>query len=279
MSNPSFPFGVRLIRFSTEEATQFAANFSSGRRKGYGYAVLDEDNLKDPDIYIANGDDLKALVILSDLRPGVARPALVVGSSSVELPYSRIARPIDWTRLFEVLDDMVERRADALSRLGASELVSVPERRRSHRLDLDLTDPAEYARMRTRMPDDAGVLVVDKSPAIHSYLAERLMRHNMPVAWVNDECRAIELCRRDHMAVVMINTSAPGVDPYRLCKAVKENSCLAKVIVIFLVGKPFVYETEKARQAGADGFLTKPLSSNQLIAALKKFLPSLLRKS
>jgi CheY-like chemotaxis protein len=47
--------------------------------------------------------------------------------------------------------------------------------------------------------------------------------------------------------------------------------------VIFLIGKPFVYDPLQARDAGADGYLTKPLASNHLLSALKKFLPPLWR--
>ena len=277
MTNPSFPFAVRLIGFSKQDADLFTATFAIEQGKGYGYLCLAEDDLKDPDLYIVNAEELKGLVTLSDLRPSEVRPALLIGTPEISLPYPVVERPILWHKLFEALDQIIEKRADALSRLDAAGVISVAERRRRDRLDLDLTDPSEYERMRTKVPDDVGVLIVDKSPAIHSYLAERLMRHNMPVAWVNDEARAAALCAQRSMAVVMINTSTPGVDPYRLCKNIKDASRVARTSVIFLVGKPFVYDPVQARDAGADGFLTKPLVSNQLLAALKKFLPALSR--
>lgn len=277
MSTSSFPFAIRLIGFSRQEADLFDATFAVEQGKGYGYACLAEDNLKDPDLYIANADELKALVVLSDLRPSEVRPALLVGTPDIPLPYPSVERPMQWHKLFEALDQLIELRADALSRLDAAGVIAVPERRRRDRLDLDLTDPAEYQRMRVKVPHDVGVLIVDKSPAIHSYLAGKLMRYNMPVAWVNDEAKAVELCTQRNMAVVMINTSTPGVDPYRLCKAIKQASRIKRTTVIFLVGKPFVYDTALAHEAGADGFLSKPLASNQLLTALKKFLPALSR--
>jgi hypothetical protein len=178
MSNYNFPFAVRLIGFSNQEAVAFEAIFAVEHGKGYGYFSLSEDNLKDPDIFIANADELKALVALSDLRPSVVRPALLVGSPSIALPYPRVERPIRWHKLFEILDDLVEKRADALSRLDASAVVSVAERRRRDRLDVDLTDPSEYPQMRTRLPDDIGVLIVDKSPAIQSYLSVSFVQDN-----------------------------------------------------------------------------------------------------
>ncbi|HEY0845833.1 MAG TPA: response regulator [Noviherbaspirillum sp.] len=275
MTNRTFPFAVRLIGFSDEESVGFESAFGIERNRGYSYFRLTEHNLQDPDLYIANADELKALVSLVDLRPSNVRPALLVGHPAIALPYPRIARPVEWESLLEALDTLVEKRADALSRLEASDVVTVPERRRRDRLDLDLTDPAEYERMRAKVPKNGVVLVVDKSPALRDYLADLLVRQKVPVAWVNDEVDAVELCKQEPVAAVMINTSTPGVDPYRLCWAIKEKDSPVKTSVIFLVSKPFIYDVQQATYVGADGFLNKPLASHHLITALKKSLPHL----
>jgi len=274
MTTPTFPFAVRLIGFSPEEETLFDENFTVRQGRGYGYFRLVEDNLQDPDLYIANGRQLKALVTLADLRPSGVRPAMLVGAPDVMLPYPVVDHPVRWEQLFGTLDNLVEKRADALSRLEASDIVTVPERRRRDRIDLDLSDPAEYEKMRARVPEKGAVLVVDKAPALRDYLSDLLARQKVRVLWVNDETGAVEICKREPVAVVMINTSTPGVDPYRLCWAIKEKDSPVRVAVVFLVSKPFVYDLQQARYVGADGFLNKPLASHHLVAVLKKFLPS-----
>lgn len=275
MSNQTFPFAVRLIGFSNQELEGFASAFESVRSRGYSYFHATEHNLQDPDLYVANADELKALVTLADLKPSDVRPALLVGRPAIELPYPRVGRPIHWNDMLDALDSLVEKRADALSRLEASDVVMVPERRRRDRLDIDLTDPAEYEKMRAKVPRNGMVLVVDKSPALRDYLADLFARQKVPVAWVSDEVEAVELCKQQAVAAVMVNTSTPGVDPYRLCWAIKEKDSPVKTTVIFLISKPFEYDVEQARYVGADGFLNKPLASHHLITALKKSLPHL----
>lgn len=277
MQTPSFPFAVRLIGFSRQEADVFEATFTSEQGKGYGYFRLADENLQDPDLYLVNADELRALATLSDLAPSDVRPALLVGTPSVALPYACVERPLRWSTLFEALDGLVEKRADALSRLDASGVVTVPERRRRDRVDLDLTDPRDYARMRAKLPVNGGILIVDKNPAFRSYLSDLLMRHNMPVAWAGDEAKAAAMCGQQSMAVVMINTATPDIDPYRLCKAIKQATRVEKTTVIFLVSKPVVYDSELARSAGVDGYLNKPVASHHLLTVLRKFLPSLSR--
>ena len=272
MSSQTFPFAVRVIGFTGDEEKAFDEHFAARRGRGFSYIRLEEGNLQDPDLYIANGTQLKALVTLADLRPSDVRPAMLVGRPDLDLDYPWVDAPLRCEQLFEALDGLVEKRADALSRLEASDIVAVPERRRRDRLDLDLTDPAEYERMRAMVPPDGALLVVDKAPALRDYLSDLLARQKMQVLWVNNEVEAVEICKRDKVAVVMINTSTPEVDPYRLCWAVKEKNSPIRVAVMFLVSKPFVYDVEQARFVGADGFLKKPLASHHLIKALKKFL-------
>lgn len=272
MPNSPFPFAIRMIGFSEQESRDFDAVFATEQGKGYSYARLAEDNLQDPDLYIANAEQLKALATLVDLRPGDIRPALLIGTPGIDLPYPRVARPVQWHQLFEALDRLVEKRADALARLEASDVVVVPERRRRERLDLDLTDPAEYVKMRGKVPANGKVLVVDRNPALRDHLAELLRRHNVPVAWAGTESKAVELCQQP-TAMVMINTSAPGVDPYSLCRSIRQQHPQVKIAVIFLVGKPFEYDLQLARHVGADGFMNKPLAPHHLMSVMKKFLP------
>lgn len=267
----NFPFAVRLIGFSTEETALIDTHFAERRSKGYSYFPLPEDNLQDPDLFLANATEWKALVALSYLGPSAVRPVLLVGTPEIELPHARVSSPINWPQLMSALDELIEKRADTLSRLEASDVVTVPERRRRERLDVDLTDPGEYLRMR-QPPVIGGVMIIDKNSALSDYIAGLLARRKVPVNWADDENAALEFCGKSKISLVMINTSTPMVDPYRLCEAIKTRIA-ERATVIFLVGKSFSYNQARARQAGCDGFLNKPVTGNCLISILKKFLP------
>lgn len=272
MSANSFPFAVRLIGFNQQETEIFDATFALDQGKGYGYFRLAEDNLQDPDLYIANAEELKALIALSDLRPNNIRPVLLVGTPSIPLPYASVERPIRWQRLFEALDGLIEKRADTLAGLEASDIVQVPERRRRNRVDIDLTDPSDYAGLRTELPHGGAILLIDKTPAFRDFVAEFMARYQIEVLWARGESEAEGACVRQRISVVLINTSVPDVDPFRLCQTVKTARPKDKTSVILLVSKSGDYDIDLARKAGVDGFLTKPVASHHLISALKKFM-------
>lgn len=270
-----FPFAVRLIGFAPAEQEGIAGHFALEREHGYRYVALEEDNLQDPDLHLANADDLHALAEVADLRPGDLRPVLLLGTPKADLDCPGIPRPLDGGRLLAGLDRLVERRADALSRLEASDVVRVSERRRRPRPHLDLGDPARYETMRRRIPEDGVVLVVDRRPELGEVLAGMLRRFGRMVERVESETAAIAIRQRRPVALLLINTSTPHVDPYRLCWALQEQGAQTRTACVLLVGPHFMLDREQARFAGVDGFLRKPLTTPQLLSVLKRFLAML----
>jgi CheY-like chemotaxis protein len=275
MSPPPFPFAVRLIGFSADDVLRFNALFSTQKGKASRYFVLGEGNLQDPDLYICRAADMHALVQLSHLSPSEVRPALLVGSPPMALPYAQVRDPIDWHELTKALDTLLGKRADALAQLEASDIVLVPERRRRERIDPDCTDPAHYEKMRKPIPEDGIVLVLDRSPVLSDFLSDLLIRHRMRVEYTRDERAAVAMSALNPTALMFVNTSTPGVDPYRVGSAVKEKNAPRRTTVILLVSKPFFYDVSRATQAGLDGYLNKPLASHHLVSTLKKFIPRL----
>lgn len=274
MQNHRLPFAVRLIGFSEQEADLFAATFAVERGRRYDYFCLTPGNLQDPDLYLVNADDLKALATLSALDAGDARPALVLGTPLVALPYVCVERPIRWRKLFDAIDGLGDKRVQALSRLYASHIVPVPELRRGTRLDLDLTDPADYQRMRSPVPSEARLLIVDRNCALRDHVTELLGGHPVSVDWLSDARFAVDHCQCWRISLVLINTVTLEIDPYQLCKSIKQSRAFQhRTVVIFLATQSFVYNVLEGQRAECDGFLNQPLTNHVLLAVLQKFLP------
>lgn len=263
------PFALRLIGYSVEDRTELSRHFAIHHKNGgFAYHALHEDNLLCPDLYLVNADSPDALVALDRLRPAPLRPALLVGSAPAALPYPFLLTPPDTETLLDGLDRLVEQRAEALSRLDASDKVTVPERRR--RLPPDMQG-AEYAALR-RQAKEGGVLVVDKDAAFSETLARMLAPRRVRVDRANDFRTATILCKQFDTSLVFINTGTPAVDPYQLCEAIKTTGG-HPITIIFVVGRYFSYHSAWAKAAGCEGFVTRPLTERQISSLLEKFLP------
>jgi CheY-like chemotaxis protein len=271
MSQKTPTIAIRLIGFPPKEEETFFTVLSVLREKGYTYNCLKPGSLQDPDIYIANADDIKALAILSDLHPTEARPALLIGRPKLDLPYVVMPRPIKWRKLFDLLDELIDRRALLLTTLSAFNVVTVPERRRRERLDLDLTDPDMYLKMRSQRAAN-GIMIVDKDTRLKDYVTAAMESNNIEVDLAHSPAEALDINGKRNIGLIMINTSIPDADPYLLCANLRAQVQQQQSTIIFLINKSFPYDLKTAEQVGCDGFLNKPLSRKVVEMTIRKFL-------
>ena len=265
-----FPISIRLLGFNAEEGALMCAMLGRGPKSGTAYSCLHADSLQEPDVYIGNADDVKALATLTG-HPHVAQPSLLVGAPPVELPFPRLERPVDERALHELLGEIVERRSAERDQASARALPVVPERRRRKRLDFDLTDPAVYQSLR-KAPPRGAVLIVDKGGAFRDHVAKLMAGRELSVEWTDSPATAVRLCDETPVAVVMINTSTPGIDAYGLAKTIKAQRGAVRIAVVLLVSPAFAYSAARARAAGVRGLLDKPVADRHLVGSLKKLL-------
>ena len=272
MHAQKYPFAVRLIGFPADEAALIGGALVHAPAGGPVYSCLCDDSLQDPDLLIANADDALALARLMGERPGPARPALVVGAHCGALPFPRLARPLDLRQLFSELAVLLAVRGEAEA-VGATGngAHGVIERRRHPRPDFDLGDPADYC-ARRRPPPDGAVLVVDMGGAFRDHLARLVGARKLAIAWTDCERAAVRLCEETPVSLVLVNTSAPGLDPYALCAQIKSLDAAARIAVVLLVGPNFRYDAARARAAGVRGLLDKPVADRHLVATLHRLL-------
>ncbi|MEO7030890.1 MAG: response regulator [Herbaspirillum sp.] len=271
MPQPRATVAVQLIGFPTREAIILESTLSVGTSHSHRYLRVPEGSLQQPDLFIANADKLEALTTLVGLVPSSARPALLIGEPQLHLSYACIPRPIRWSRLFEVLEQLVAERATVLAGLDATQDSLVLERRHRSRVDIDLTNPEDYRRMRRRAPATGSrVLVIDGTPELRDSLAPALKLHGIAIDWTDAQTL-------NHSgsppALVLLNVAATKVNPYQLCAEFKQRGEGNQTAVVLLVGKGFIYDHKQAASVACDGFLMAPLSRFQLLQALNRFLP------
>ena len=251
MTTDRRPLAVRLVGFPPEAGHALAHGLSRAPAEGPSYLCLSEDSLQDPDIYLANGTELRALAVIASLAAGDIRPALVLGATGVLLPYPNLPLPVQWSAMYAELARLVERRAAVLAGLSPSVDSLVPERRRHERLDLDLTDPDVYEKMRKPRREGA-VVCVDANARFSEQLGQSLKQFGTTVLWAVDGVAALAICRQRAVAVVLIDFASPIIDHYLLCAQVRSEETHPEVV--FLVQSAHDYDVTRGRAAGAAGY-------------------------
>ena len=76
---------------------------------------------------------------------------------------------------------------------------------------------------------------------------------------------------RDHgPAVIFCDILMPRLDGYQTCAIIKRNAKYSGVPVVMLSSKDGVFDKARGRMVGAQDYLTKPFTKDQLLQAVQQ---------
>jgi len=116
------------------------------------------------------------------------------------------------------------------------------------------------------------LLLADDSVTIQKVIGITFANEDYQLDIVDNGDSALEHARDQRPDLVLADVYMPGKNGYELCAAVKQDSELAAVPVILLTGTFEPFDEDKARQAGADSWISKPFESQYLIDQVEELL-------
>jgi DNA-binding response OmpR family regulator len=123
-----------------------------------------------------------------------------------------------------------------------------------------------------RRPDGspARVLVVDDEPALTDAVAGALRYEQWSVRTAADGRAAVAAARAFQPDAVVLDWMLPDMDGLRVLRALRE--VLPDVCVLFLTARDAVEDRIRGITAGADDYVTKPFSLEEVLARLRGLL-------
>src|SRR4030081_1893046 len=115
----------------------------------------------------------------------------------------------------------------------------------------------------------ARVLVVDDVPANVKLLEARLSAEYFDVMTAVSGQEALAICERAECDVVLLDVMMPDMDGFEVCRKLKSNPATHHLPVVMVTALDQPSDRVKGLQAGADDFLTKPVSDVALIARVR----------
>ena len=117
--------------------------------------------------------------------------------------------------------------------------------------------------------DRAHILVVDDEPQITRVLRTTLAAHGYEIRVANDGEMALEIMKDWAPHLVITDLAMPNLDGIQLCRQVRTFS---QVPIIVLSVRGNEHQKVEALDAGADDYVTKPFSMNELLARVRAIL-------
>ncbi len=116
---------------------------------------------------------------------------------------------------------------------------------------------------------DRHILVVDDNPQIRELLKECL-RDYYRVSEAEDGKSALDRVKETVPDLIISDVIMPGMDGFDLCRALKSDETYRNIPVILLTAKTSELMRVEGMDAGADDYIPKPFSPDDLLEKIKK---------
>ncbi len=115
----------------------------------------------------------------------------------------------------------------------------------------------------------ARVLVVDDVPANVKLLEARLSAEYFDITTAYSGAEALAICERAGCDLVLLDVMMPDMDGFEVCRQLKSNPLTHHIPVVIVTALDQPSDRVRGLEAGADDFLTKPVSDVALIARVR----------
>ena len=115
----------------------------------------------------------------------------------------------------------------------------------------------------------ARVLVVDDIPANVKLLEARLSAEYFDVATAYSGAEALTVAERAECDIILLDVMMPDMDGFEVCKKLKSNPATHHIPVVMVTALDQPSDRIKGLEAGADDFLTKPVTDVALVSRVR----------
>ena len=116
------------------------------------------------------------------------------------------------------------------------------------------------------------ILIVDDEPDVVVPIQFLMEQQGYRVMAAERGEDALDLIYHYKPDLVILDIMLPGIDGYEVCEIIRLDLNYRDVKIMFLTAKGREVDIAKGLALGADAYLTKPFSNDELVAKVKELL-------
>ena len=103
-------------------------------------------------------------------------------------------------------------------------------------------------------------------------LSRRLERKGFEVVMAEDGSKGVDMSKSESPDLILMDLSLPVMDGWEATSTIKADGSTKNIPIIVLTAHAMAGDREKALEAGADEYDTKPIDFKRLLAKIKDFI-------
>ncbi len=114
------------------------------------------------------------------------------------------------------------------------------------------------------------ILIVDDSPAEVMLMQAVLDRAGYASVAIHDPTRLEQTISSERPNLILMDVVMPQRNGFQACREIKGNAEFASIPIVMVSSKKTESDKFWAQQQGADGYVTKPFSSEELLGTVAR---------
>ena len=116
------------------------------------------------------------------------------------------------------------------------------------------------------------ILIVEDNELNLKLFRDLLNAHGYETLETRDGLEALELTRKHHPDLILMDIQLPEVSGLEVTKWIKEDEDLKSIPVVAITAFAMKGDEEKIRAGGCEGYIAKPISVTKFIDTVRQFL-------
>lgn len=118
----------------------------------------------------------------------------------------------------------------------------------------------------------AKILVIDDDSSLLQMISIILKRAGHEPLLATEGEEGFKMAKSQHPDLALVDVMMPMVNGYQVCYALRKDPATHNIPLLMLTALTEAEHRERAEDAGADGFVTKPISSTDLISQINELI-------
>ena len=116
------------------------------------------------------------------------------------------------------------------------------------------------------------ILLIEDNPANMKLLSFLLASHGYDVRKAANAEAALVALEGELPRMILMDLQLPGMDGFELTRRLKSDSRTRDVLIVAVTAYAMQGDERKARDAGCDGYITKPIDTRRLPELVARYL-------